>query len=71
MRLAKRTAKILRVAGKHSTASWAILGPATRKLDRHATPWDEPERDWAGVRVGNPLRAVSKLFVREKFFGTW
>ncbi len=43
----------------------------SRKLDKHATPWDEPERDWVGLRVGNPLRALNKTFYREKFFGTW
>lgn len=37
--------------------------------DGYATPWDEPARDWG--RGHGPLRAVRKMFRREKLLGTW
>lgn len=71
MRAVKDALKTSRAIGKQSTASWAILGPSRRKLDRHATLWDEPERDWRGLRHSNPLRVLRETFRREKFLGTW
>ena len=57
-------------ADKHSLAFWAILELPMRNRDKHATPWDEPERDW-GKRGGGPVRIFRKAFRREKLLGTW
>jgi hypothetical protein len=70
MRPAKGALKASGAAGRHPTASWAILGPSTRSLDGHATPWDEPERHW-GRRGNGPVRIFRKMFRREKLLGTW
>ena len=70
MRPVQGALKASREAFKLPSASGAILEPFTRSLDRHATPWDEPERHW-GRRGNSPVWIFRKMFHREKFLGTW
>lgn len=72
MTLLKKASDAAAITSEHSTASGAILEPARRipAGDRHATPWDEPSRDW-GRRGYGPVRAMRKTYRREVLFGTW
>jgi hypothetical protein len=70
MRPVKSALKAAQVVGNQPMASKAILNPAPRSPDRHATPWDEPERHWGG-RGNSPVRIFRKMYRREKLLGTW
>jgi hypothetical protein len=71
MRPPKKASKVVRADRERSAASKAILEPAARVLsgDEHATPWDEPSRDW-GRRGYGQLRVITKAYRRDRFYGT-
>lgn len=46
--------------------------PARRGIagGARATPWDEPSCDW-GKRGYGQVRAITKAYLRDRYYGTW